>query len=116
MLFKWLDTTKVDALAQRLVEQFREQVPLADYQSGGKKAEARLRQAHDELLRQAKEFAATESLNLYKKSRLANRVKWALRDAGYPSKNSQRVLANKLGAAFGKSRRLPSYCKSIFSV
>ena len=104
MLFKWLDTTKVDALAQRLVEQFREQVPLADYQSGGKKAEARLRQAHDELLRQAKEFAATESLNLYKKSRLANRVKWALRDAGYPKVLTDEI-AYELAAVTALARK-----------
>lgn len=91
MLLKWLDTTKVDALAQQLVEQFRERVLLDDFQCGGKKAEARLRQAHDDLLRQAKEFAAVEKLNLYKKSRLANRVKWALRDAGYP-----KVLADEV--------------------
>lgn len=91
VLFKWLDTTKVDALAQRLVEQFQDRVPLAEFQTGGKKGETRLRQAHDDLLRQAKEFAAMEKLNLYKKSRLANRVKWALRDAGYP-----KVLADEV--------------------
>lgn len=91
MLFKWFDTREVDAQAQRMVQEFSERLPLTDYQSGGKKAEARLREAHDMLLRQARECAASQKLNIFKKSRLANRVKWALLDAGYP-----KVLADEI--------------------
>src|SRR5690606_5370128 len=78
MIFKWFDTGEVDALAERMVTEFRDRLPLADCEAGGKKAEARLRSAHDTLLQQAREFATNNKLNIYKKSRLANRVKWAL--------------------------------------
>lgn len=84
MIFKWFDTGEVDALAERMVTEFRDRLPLADCEAGGKKAEARLRSAHDTLLQQAREFATNNKLNIYKKSRLANRVKWALLDSGYP--------------------------------
>ena len=30
-------------------------------------------------------FARSRSLNLYKKARLGNRIKWSLKDAGYPA-------------------------------
>lgn len=84
MLFNWFDTRDVDAETERMVREFSERLPLNDYEAGGRKAETRLREAHEMLLRQAREFAARQRLNIYKKSRLANRIKWALREAGYP--------------------------------
>lgn len=84
MIFKWFDTSDVDALAERMVKEFCERLPIAECQAGGRKAEVRLRGAHDTLLQQAREFASSKRLNIYKKSRLANRVKWALLDSGYP--------------------------------
>ncbi|MCU0736038.1 MAG: hypothetical protein MUF20_11050 [Methylotetracoccus sp.] len=84
MLLKWFDTREVDALAEHMVSEFAERLPVADCEIAGRKAEVRLREAHETLLRQAREFASTQRLNIYKKSRLANRIKWALREAGYP--------------------------------
>ena len=98
MILNWFDTREVDALAERMVSEFRERLPPADCEAAGKKAEARLRGAHDSLLQQAREFASGRKLNIYKKSRLANRVKWALLDSGYPKPLADEI-AYELAAA-----------------
>lgn len=98
MIFKWFDTKEVDALADRMVRAFAERLPAADYGQRGKKAELRLREAHEALLKEAREFAGSRRLNIYQKSRLANRVKWALREAGYPKPLADE-LAYELAAA-----------------
>lgn len=98
MLFKWLDATEVDALAARMTREFNERCPLADIEKGGRKAEIRLGEAYENLLLTAREFAASHKLNIYKKSRLANRVKWALLGVGYPQTLADDV-AYKLAAA-----------------
>jgi hypothetical protein len=81
-----------------MAREFTDHISIADIEKGGKKAELRLGEAHESLLRQASEFAGTHQLNIYKKSRLANRVKWALLDAGYP-KPLVDDLAYKLATA-----------------
>lgn len=84
MIFKCLDATEVDALADRMTREFSERCTVGDIEKGGRKAEVRLGEAYENLLRTAREFAATRKLNIYKKSRMANRVKWALLGVGYP--------------------------------
>lgn len=84
MMFKWFDTREVDALAERMIREFKERLPSASFETGGKTSEARRRKGHDVMLEQAREFAGERKLNIYQKSRLANRVKWALLEAGYP--------------------------------
>lgn len=98
MLFKCLDATEVDALADRMIREFNERCPIADIEKGGRKAEVRLGEAYENLLRVGREFAASHQLNIYKRSRLANRVKWALLGVGYPQTLADDV-AYKLAAA-----------------
>ena len=84
MLFEWFNTTQVDALADRLAGDLIKRVPPASLGVSGKKAESLQVRSRDALLRQVREFARTNRLNVYKKARLANRFKWALIEAGYP--------------------------------
>lgn len=81
MVLAWFDTRAVDALAERLIQGFVERVPLTQ---AGAAAAKKSRRAHDQVLRQAHEFARDNRLNVYKKARLANRFKWGLLEAGYP--------------------------------
>lgn len=84
MVLKWFDATEVDALAARMVREFSDRCPVADLEKGGKKAEIRLGEAYEGLIRQARTFAGEHQLNIYQKSRLANRIKWSLLRAHYP--------------------------------
>lgn len=84
MIFKWLDTKDVDALAERLVRDLMQRLPPAALGADSRKAEAKQRKSYEGALSQARAFAQEHKLNVYTKARLANRFKWALAEAGYP--------------------------------
>ncbi len=87
MVFSWFNTQKVDAFVDGEVADMIKRVPPAKLEAGGaaaKKAEGQLAKVHDAVLRNASNFVQREKPNLYQKARIANRVKWALREAKYP--------------------------------
>jgi ribosomal protein L22 len=89
MVFSWFNTQKVDAFIDAEVADLRKRVPPAKLESAGaaaKKAQDQLAKSHDLLLRHAHDFVQREKPNLYQKARIANRMKWALREAKYPVK------------------------------
>lgn len=55
------------------------------------KFSARAEKALIRVDRRAREFAARERLNVYKKSKLANAFLWALKDAGCPPQYAQEL-------------------------
>ena len=84
MILDWFDTKEVDALADRLAGELVKRVPPSEIIAHGKKAEAGHLKTREAILRQVKNFTGKNRLNVYKKARLANRFKWALKEAGYP--------------------------------
>ena len=87
MVFSWFNTSKVDTWVDGEVADLVRRIPPAKLEggdAGAKKAEEQLAKAHDQLLRRAKDFVQREKPNLYQKARIANRMKWALLEAGYP--------------------------------
>jgi hypothetical protein len=86
MITDWFDTKEVDALADRLAADLVKRVPPSSIEASGKKAAANQVKTREAILRQVRDFTSKHSLNVYKKARLANRFKWALREAGYPAK------------------------------
>ena len=84
MVLKWFDTAQVDGFADSIVKLFMERFPPTEFTSPGKKQEERFRKVHAALARELKDFRKTHKLNIYLKARLANRFKWALKEAGYP--------------------------------
>ena len=89
MALSWFNTQKVDAFIDAEVADLVKRIPPARLESGGaaaKKAEDQLAKSHDLLLRHARDFVQREKPNLYQKARIANRMKWALREAKYPPK------------------------------
>ncbi|WP_395686738.1 hypothetical protein [Caenimonas koreensis] len=84
MVFKWFDTVEVDAFADATVKMFMERFPPSEFTAAGKKQQERFRKVHAALAREMQDFRKTHSLNIYQKARLANRFKWALKDAAYP--------------------------------
>lgn len=88
MVFSWFNTQKVDAFIDAEVADIIKRVPSAKLEGSGaavKKAEEQLAKSHDQLLRHARDFVQREKPNLYQKARIANRAKWALREAKYPT-------------------------------
>jgi hypothetical protein len=86
MIFDWFDTKEVDALADRLARDLTKRVPPSSLEVHSKKAEATRGRTLEAVFRQVRDFTSKHRLNVYKKARLANRFKWALREAGYPKK------------------------------
>jgi hypothetical protein len=88
MVFSWFNTQKVDAFIDAEIADLIKRVPPAKLEGDGaaaKKAAEQLGKLHDTLLRNARDFVQREKPNLYQKARIANRRKWALREAKYPT-------------------------------
>jgi len=84
MLLAWFDTAEVDRFAASLVREVTRRLPPSQVDSSSKKAVERLSRMTDVLSDQLRTFAQSQRLNVYKRARLGNRVKWQLKDAGYP--------------------------------
>ena len=84
MVFKWFDTAEVDGFADSIVKLFMTRFPPTEFTTPGKKQDERFRKVHAALARELTDFRKKHKLNIYLKARLANRFKWALKEAGYP--------------------------------
>jgi isocitrate dehydrogenase kinase/phosphatase len=84
-IFQWFDTREIDELAQAIAAELVKRVPPSALDSHTKKAADRLRNTHDAIFARASKFARTRPLNIYKRARLGNQFRWALKEAGYPS-------------------------------
>ena len=80
----WFNCKEVDAFADGVVADLVKRVPPAAVEVPAKKAAQRLKTTNDMIFKRAETFARSQRLNLYKKAHLGNRVKWALKEAGYP--------------------------------
>jgi len=104
MLFKWLDTSEVDALATSLVSEFTQRVPSNSGESAVRGANSRRKDAIETLLNRVGKFAAGHQLNLYKRARLANSLKWSLQEAGY-----EKAMVDDLALAVAKKVSITRY-------
>jgi hypothetical protein len=81
-MLAWFDTTEVDRLADTVLAELTERVPLSSLR---KESQAKRFSRMTEVISdQVRAFARAQRPNFYKRARLGNRVKWALKDAGYP--------------------------------
>jgi hypothetical protein len=80
----WFDCREVDAFADGAVSDLAKRVPPAAVDAPATQTAERLKRTNDMIFSRAEAFARDKRLNLYKKAHLGNRVKWALREAGYP--------------------------------
>jgi hypothetical protein len=82
MLGGWLNTKEVDEVADAIVADLVKRLPPSPGPHTRKTAD-RLKRTHDVIFARLEQFARSKKLNIYKKARLANRVRWGLREAGY---------------------------------
>jgi hypothetical protein len=79
----WFDTNDQDEFVRAIAAELIKRVPPDMLPSRDKKAADRLRNTHDAVFTRAAKFARTHELNIYKKARLGNQFRWALKEAGY---------------------------------
>ena len=84
-LLRWFETREVDAFAASISEQLVKRVPPSSLPLHTKKEAERLLKVHAAIFAQAASFSREQKLNFYKKARLGNQFRWALKDAGYPA-------------------------------
>jgi hypothetical protein len=82
MFGNWFNTKEVDEVADAIVADLVKRLPPSPGSHTRKTAD-RLRKTHDVIFARLEQFARSRKLNIYKKARLGNRVRWALREAGY---------------------------------
>jgi hypothetical protein len=109
-ILQWFDTGEVDELARSIATELVKRVPPSSLDSHTKNAADRLRNTHDAIFARAGKFARTHKLNIYKKARLGNQFRWALKEAGYPTEfveswTYELVLLVTLSAAAGKGQK-----------
>lgn len=86
MICAWFKSKDIDEFADALVAEVRRRFPPTGIELSAKKGAERLGKIHQALFARVIVFARGNKLNLYRKARLGNRVKWGLLDAGYPNR------------------------------
>jgi hypothetical protein len=86
MLFAWFNTREVDEFADSVVAELLQRFPPSGVDLSTKKAVERLMKNVDRLMLRVSDFASGHELNLYKKARFGNRIRWGLREAQYPAR------------------------------
>jgi len=84
MISEWFKSKDIDEFADTLVAEVRQRFPPIGIELPAKTGAERLGKIHQALFGRIEAFAKGRKLSLYRKARLGNKVKWALRDAGYP--------------------------------
>ena len=84
MLFGWLNASAATDFGASLASFFMERVPV-DLTVNEKKFASKSKDVLEKMALQVARFKQTSPLNTYKKAKLGNAFKWALRDAGYDS-------------------------------
>jgi hypothetical protein len=80
----WFDTREVDEFADSVVAELQQRFPPSGVDLSTRKAIDRVMKNVERLGARVAEFGRARKLNVYKKARFGNRIKWALKEAQYP--------------------------------
>jgi hypothetical protein len=80
---KWFDTKEMDAFARWVVNEVVQRMPPSSLGTPDKKLTDRIHRMNEFVSARAVALASEHRPNFYKRARLANQVKWGLREAGY---------------------------------
>jgi hypothetical protein len=81
-MLKWLDAKEEQAFGATVAQFYIERIPFEPPWSE-KKFATKTVEVLKKIELQVNQFKARNPLNIYKKAKLGNAFKWALRDAGY---------------------------------
>ena len=82
-MLSWFSSKHVDAFADSIVAELLERFPPAGIELSTEKSAQKAMKNLDRMLARIGAFAAERRPNLYQKARFGNRIKWALKEAGY---------------------------------
>jgi hypothetical protein len=82
MVLGWLDTRAAEDFATRIAREIRDSMPPTDQLPARKELGKRAKKI-DRVISQTNAFGQANRLNFYKKAKLANTLKWSLKEAGY---------------------------------
>ena len=85
MLLDWFSRKHIDEFADSIVAELRQQFPQAGVDLSTRKSAEKALKTLDRIFNRISAFAAQRRPNLYQKACFGNRVKWALKEAGYPA-------------------------------
>ena len=91
MRIQWFDATAAVAFGEHMADEVARIVPLEASRVKGKKATRQLDKFERAILT-ARDLKAKERLNVYKKARCANALRWRLIDKGYPKPFVEEVV------------------------
>ena len=84
MLLGWFSKKHIDEFADSIVAELRQQFPQAGVDLSTRKSAEKAVKTLDRIFNRISAFAAERRPNLYQKACFGNRIKWALKEAGYP--------------------------------
>ena len=91
MLLQWFDATVAVEFGERMAAEVEKIVPLEASQATRKSATKQL-DKFQRVIMHAGDLKAQGRLNVYKKARCANALRWALIDKGYPKPFVEEVV------------------------
>ena len=83
-MLKWLDATEAEKQADAATEEVERLVPPTAL-TGGTDVRKKQIQKLDRMIANQRSRYTAARYNIYQKAKYANRVKWRLRDGGYPN-------------------------------
>jgi len=83
-MWKWFSSREIDKFSGWRAGELIKRYPPTGLDKDGKKATQRLMKVHGSLFLRVEAFGRENILNIYQRALLGNRIKWALREAGYP--------------------------------
>src|SRR5258708_21558522 len=83
-ILQCVDTEEIDEFARSIAAELVKRAPPAGLDAHDEKTSKRLRNTHHAVFSRAEQCARTHKLNIYKKARLGNQFRGALKEAGYP--------------------------------
>ncbi len=82
MTLAWFDAAAAQDFGKSLAKSFIDRLSPAE-KASSKKFEGKAKEALAKMAQQIATFRSSSKLNFYKKAKLGNAFKWALREAGY---------------------------------
>lgn len=109
-MLNWFNSREVDKFADWLAAEIIKRYPPDGLDTDSKKSSQRLKRVLDSLFQRIEAFAAENVLNIYQRARLGNRVKWAMREAGYPlafSESFTHEVVTVITVMNARTRKIP---------
>lgn len=84
MLLDWFSKKHIDELADSIIAELRQRIPPSGVDLSTTKSAEKAMRTLDRIFSRISAFAAERRPNLYQKACFGNRIRWGLKEAGYP--------------------------------